>query len=430
MPNGTHVEKFLSVNHNWNDWQRTAAIIILSLLDIFAVALNILVMFIISNSAKLREKTDCLLITNLAFSDFLVAITIIPFSIDTLIHKEIRFSQSTSFFIGFANFTFCIASIITLMVLVIDQTLTIKLSFWYDQYRTPRTAMIAAAYIWIHSVSCALPPMFGLSSYTCFIANTGPCTLYQWAGTNSSILFTILVTTSSWGIALVVSIICYIQIAIISVSQMRKSKKRDILFSMPSVRSNGSRVFAPDNSQLSTSAAAKTSVPSQVYARSTSVLPLTEEGNNGEAITSCNADSTPRPIRSISRHRHLSTEKHMQRLRYYSDILRPAVTLLVIISTYFLTWSPFCIMLLIDVASKRKDYPQLSLVFLWIGHSSSFLNPVIYFLRYKKFRIALWTNYRKFFQRFNHHNIHPKTQEAPAIVISASFPSDRHVSSS
>ena len=69
------------------------------------------------------------------------------------------------------------------------------------------------------------------------------------------------------------------------------------------------------------------------------------------------------------------------------SIWKPAKALLLIISIYFFSWSPFCIVLLAEIALKRKLSANISLIFLWIGHSSSLLNPILYFLRYKKFRI-------------------------------------------
>lgn len=418
-------ELFIAVNHNWSEFETGLAIIILALVDVGAILLNLMVMCIIFTDRVLREKTDCFLIANLAFSDLLVAATIIPFSINTLINRSQTYSSATSFFIGFANFVFCIGSIMTLMLLVIDQTLVIKWPLRYDTFRTRKTALVASVSAWLYSTGCALPPMFGLSSYNCFISNIGPCSDYEWAGTNSAVVFTVIVTTASWGLAAIVTVICYIQIAIIAVKQskiaesvkygsdiLRSSRERCISASvLQAASSNGadeggigdktcvttvsdhssrkSRISAIfirhkvssneiETPVLSRNISVNYGVATIVNSMAVNILAIeAQQGHLTSAILS---------VPSNNMAKSSATRRRLEKVKRLNHVWRPAKTLLLIICAYFCTWSPFCILLMIEIAQKRKIFPNLSLVFLWMGHSSSLLNPVLYFLRYERFR--------------------------------------------
>lgn len=388
-----------------------ASVVVLVLIHVGAVLLNLLVIVIIFQDPLLREKTDCIFIANLAFADFLVASTIIPFSIENLLHKEPRFSNETSFFIGFGNFLFCIASIMTLMLLVLDQTCAIKWPLRYERYRTKRLAVFMSLLSWLYSAACALPPAFGLASYSCFIANTGLCTDYDWAGTNGSVIFTIAVTSSSWGLALTVTVICYVQIFIIVIKQRKRLKRTKPVVqidktvsnyavhertkkrhSFSNFLSNGNMLglhstsFAGRNGQISTEPDRRAS--NTLYPGSRSIPKTRALFSFAAQLIAIQAQQEHLMELTVSANSNGVSKKKEQdgHSVLKSGLWSPAKTLLLIICVYFFTWSPFCILLLIEIALEKKLTSSISLVFLWIGHSSSMLNPILYFLRYRKFR--------------------------------------------
>eukprot|EP00794_Sanderia_malayensis_P003175 gene3175-3645_t len=409
---------YVIASRDWSDFSRYLSIILLTAIVISAAFIDLLIVIVIIADSGLREKPDTILIANLALCDFLVSAVIMPFSIDALIYKEFRFSQSVAVFIGFANFTFCISSIMTLMVLVIDQTLTIKWPFRYAEKRKPMTMLCTVGYTWLHSICCALPPMFGLSSYSCFIINTGPCTQYQWAGTNRSILFVIIVTSLTWGLALAVSLFCYCQIGSIAVKQRKKTTISTLRLAEATRRIQRSHSKTSDAEFITSEAAMamqkrygqkgttdKSDKHLQVdstrysnFFKRTTIHVVSKASSVSPPLSS---DVGVIVNKSPSNSKKLSNNqvKQKQAQRYYSVILKPAVTLLVIIVTYFCTWSPFCILLLLETAERRKAYPNLSLVFLWIGHCSSLLNPIIYFFRYERFRTIVCKYRRRYCSR-------------------------------
>ena len=378
------------INMHWTDFQKGISVFVLLAIDGGAILLNLLVTLIVLIEPSLREEVDCMLICNLALSDQLVAITTIPFTIHVLLHKEYPLTESDSIFVGFANFTFCIASIMTLMLLVVDQMCLIKWPLRYQQFRTRKAAIFANLLVWIHSIACALPPMFGLSSYNCFIPNIGLCYQQNWADTNDSLTFVIIVITASWGFALVVTVLCYHQIVTIVLFQNKKT--------VPAIREITPSRDSPDNEnekgqQFNTKCNAlfhsrasnsnSESFHSKVQFDQTEDRRKSSLNFEGQAALPTSVFNPTSNDTSSLRVRRTKKKQRISRRRKY---WRPAKTLLLIICIYFLTWSPFCLLLLIEVACKKKLYPLLSLVFLWIGYSSSLLNPLLYFLRYKKFQ--------------------------------------------
>ena len=478
--------RYFAVNRNWSDASTFISVIALLLIDAGAILLNMLVLVIIYQDSLLREKTDCILIANLALSDLLVALAIMPFSIDTLLYPDHQFSTETSTFIGFANFFFCISSIMILFFLVLDQTCIIKWPLRYERYRTRRLAIAASFYCWLHSSACALPPALGLSSYNCFIINIGPCSAYDWAGTNNSIIFAVLVITCSWGIALIGTIVCYIQILIIVVKQQKRMAVQSSVSGTRTRSLNNGRVApftihlnrspyierldsspnierlssSPDIERLSRSPNIERWIRSpnierlnsspnierlssspdierlsrspniERWRRSPNIERLNSSPNierlsrspnvkrsvtinikEGRKMTNINTMEgkgrvsvavnaiTARLLATQTLQKHFmescsstdspNLESDDAKIRRIVDksIWKPAKALLLIISIYFFSWSPFCIVLLAEIALKRKLISNISLIFLWIGHSSSLLNPILYFLRYKKFRV-------------------------------------------
>ena len=65
------------------------------------------------------------------------------------------------------------------------------------------------------------------------------------------------------------------------------------------------------------------------------------------------------------------------------------VTLLVVIMTYMLCWSPFCVLLFVEISTGEKVQGSAGMVTMLIGFANSCCNPLIYSVRYRKFRLAV-----------------------------------------
>ena len=217
--NSTEESKYIFITQNWSITGKISATICALGTNVSAFTLNSLLLATILFSKSLRRKPDSTLIANLALSDLLVACFIMPLTSFQLISGEIDPQNGLWVFIGFSNFLFCIASILNLAVLSLDQCLSIKCPFWYEVHRTRSKAFAMSLFVWVYSGICALPPLLGISSYPCFIPNTGPCSPFQWSGTNQSVIFTVAVTSASWGLGILIFFTANIIIYLVVIKQ-------------------------------------------------------------------------------------------------------------------------------------------------------------------------------------------------------------------
>lgn len=354
----------MSLNHSsiiTKDWSSTEIIVssfVLLVVNVLAISGNLMVLFVILRSKELNRKESNWFVMNLALADLFVAFTVIPTSVDTLIHGEFRLGLAFEEFIGFANFLFCICSIMNLQLLSIDRWFAIAKPFKYIAIVSPRKASAACTFIWVYATLCALPPKFSVSSYFCFIPNLDNCDIGKdWSGSSKAIFFAIAVLGLTYCLALTVMAVCYWKIFRIARSHVR--------------RINVQRVNSINTCQ-----------PPEMI--------------NGSLVSTIKPEATAeRTFGRTASFRQASKQTQ----RHTSDI-RTAKSFLVVIGAYFLCWTPFCFTLILDIVMMEKMNSKVSLICLWLGYTNSCLNPLIYTWKYKQFRNALMSIGRKFYKQF------------------------------
>lgn len=350
------------------DWSSTEIIISslgLLVVNVLAISGNLLVVFVILRTKELNRKESNWFVMNLALADLFVAFTVIPTSVDTLIHGKFRLGLAFEEFIGFANFLFCICSIMNLQLLSFDRWFAIAKPFKYVAVVSPRRASAACAFIWLYATFCALPPKFGVSSYFCFIPNLDNCDIGKdWSGSGKALIFAIAVLGLTYCLALTVMAVCYWKIFRIARSHVQ--------------RINVQRFNSRNSRQP----------PEMISGSFASTIEPEVTAENTFEITA----SFPQ------------ASKQTQRQPHASDI-RTAKSFLVVIGAYFLCWTPFCFTLILDIIMMEKINSKVSLICLWLGYTNSCLNPLIYTWKYKQFRNALKSTGRKFYRQFS-----PQTQ--------------------
>ena len=432
-------QSYVPATNGWSSSQKSLAIFFLILMEILALFFNSVIIITTLMNREVRKRSDALLVANLAVSDILIACFVMPFSPDVILHGHIRFSAAVAEFIGFANFLFCIASIVNLTILAIDQWLAIQWPLKSISFRPTSFPKCSVGFVWFFSTCCAILPLFGISAYCCFIPNTGPCLDVQWAGSSDAVLYTILVTVSSWGLGVIILVLAYTQIFLVVLKQRKAIKqtmvhKADCDLNRAKVVRDISRLFVNNstvcceedcrginqclttintdmnnrclvigstgisrhlvqNSPLST----EVDIPGTIQNQASAIYPLDLEnsktcafGNCSRHADSCHADSTgskETKAKSVCTSGKTTTRFRKIRCSCIPDT-KPAVSLLLVVLTYFISWTPFCVVLLIEISLKAKMYDQLSLIFLWIGHASSVFNPLLYFFRFRYFRKA------------------------------------------
>jgi len=361
---------FTTMSHNHSGiitkgWSSTEIVISsfgLLVVNVLAISGNLLVVFVILRTKELNRKESNWFVMNLALADLFVAFTVIPTSVDTLIHGEFRLGLAFEEFIGFANFLFCICSIMNLQLLSFDRWFVIAKPFKYVAVVSPRKAIAACAFIWIYATFCALPPKFGVSSYFCFIPNLDICDVGKdWSGSRKALIFAIAVLGLTYCLALIVMAVCYWKIFRIARLHVQRINVQ---------RFNSRNRFQPPE-MISGSFAS--TIARDVNAEST---------NLGRTASFCQGS------------------KQTQRHPHASDI-RTAKSFLVVIGAYFLCWTPFCFTLILDIIMMEKINSKVSLICLWLGYTNSCLNPLIYTWKYKQFRKALLSTGTKLYGRFS-----------------------------
>ncbi|KAL5962545.1 5-hydroxytryptamine receptor 1A-alpha [Taenia solium] len=134
--------------------------IVLSLLLLGTAGGNMLVIIAILIVKKLRSPTN-LLIVNLAVTDFLVSILVLPFAIAYQILGHWPFNQVICDLYSISDVLLCTLSILSLCTISIDRYLAITKPFQYAAKRTPRRMLIMIIICWLLSAAISIPPVYG-----------------------------------------------------------------------------------------------------------------------------------------------------------------------------------------------------------------------------------------------------------------------------
>ena len=278
---------------------------------------NFAVIYVFMASDAMRNTVNNHFLVSLSVADILVGLLVMPCALDALCWNKWRCGGFWKDFSGFGNFCFCISSIMHLMMLSVDRFLAISKPLHYSAKMTTNRAWIIVVILWTYSILWALPPLFGLSSYECFIAYIGKCHEDDWTKYGLNLVFGLSVVSCTYGLALGTMIVVYWKIG-------------------QTVRQQAQRI---DN---------ENAVPKLEYMKN-------------KVITKKNL---------------LARNKGV-------------VTLLIVILAYLVCWSPFCVLLIIELAQGKKVKGPASVLTMFIGFFNSCCNPIIYSVKYKHFRSVL-----------------------------------------
>ena len=352
------------VTRSWNSTAIVFSTFTLVLTIILTLFGNIMVIVILKFYADRNMSRPARILTiNLSLADIGVSIFVIPFVVDLVATGEWKFSERWRQFNAFGNYFFCIASILNLALLATDRYLSLAYPLKYTLPCVTNTRIISLCGVtWIYSALCGLPPLLGVSSLYCFIPNLAKCTNKEWAGDGSSIIYAILVVSLSYGLALLIMIFCYAKIFKIAKEQAKRSANEELTRCRLRNRKN---CFGVTNSS-------KTRQEQNISRtfRNDSISVISKSANNNMEPSITN--------RNYKYHNHIIKRK-----------IYLARTLFIVILAYMICWSPFCVILFIEIGLARKISSSVTLICLWIGYANSFVNPIIYSLRYQYFRSAL-----------------------------------------
>ena len=134
----------------------------------FSLCRHVLVCATVFKSARVRT-IPCMLITNLAVSDILMAIVCMPISLHVVLHVLISgkwlFSSSVCDMHGFFIFTIGIVSQVNMSVIAVNRYFAVCRPFDCKVIFTKRNALIMIAILWILPSIASVPPLVGWGYY-------------------------------------------------------------------------------------------------------------------------------------------------------------------------------------------------------------------------------------------------------------------------
>ena len=151
-------------------------------------------------------------VISLAVADLLVGLLVMPCAIDSIVAGKWRCGNLWGKVNAFGNFSFCISSIMHLALLSVDRYIAISRPLIYSSVVTKERARVVCLILWICCTAWALPPLFGVTSYECFIPYIGKCLEEDWLHSEGAVFFTASVVSSTYGVAVLVMFFAYANI--------------------------------------------------------------------------------------------------------------------------------------------------------------------------------------------------------------------------
>ena len=219
-----HLSRNEVTSRFWTNQEHTTAALVHAVLTLvfFMVALpsNLLIILSMVWQRLYKEPTHILLL-NLAISDLLLCVLVMPFTIAAGLAGEYIFGGSdyTRCRVCQMGVIFTILTVFSVHVLAmisLDRCLFIKLSFRYEAHVTMKRTVGVVATLWLLSILFSLPPLFGFGDidYTFPISTCTPRFEYSTTLTKNIyyILFVVLecllpigliVVTNAWLVCIV-----------------------------------------------------------------------------------------------------------------------------------------------------------------------------------------------------------------------------------
>lgn len=154
---------------------------IVSLLLLLGLPSNILVIAVVLRYKLYQHQPTIVLLLNLAVTDLLVCVLVMPWNIVTLVAGEFRFGGSdyTRCQVCQTGVLFTILSLVTLnnlAIFAVDRLLYLQAAMHYSSRVTNTRVLIATGLAWLVSTLITIPPLFGFNEMR-FSTVIGICTI-------------------------------------------------------------------------------------------------------------------------------------------------------------------------------------------------------------------------------------------------------------
>ncbi|XP_022051087.1 5-hydroxytryptamine receptor 1D [Acanthochromis polyacanthus] len=360
--------------------------ILMVLMCLGAVTGNILVIVIVAATKTFHSVTS-VLIMNLAISDLLVGIGVMPFvALSIMNHGWVDF-RDLCLYVGYTSSVYCTASVLTLAAIALDRYHSIIDCLRYSSRCTLWRICAVVLWIWLQALATSSPPLLGWGSIS-FVVPMYSCAV-NWASSPS---YTAFMAALSYLLPAAVILFCYVNIV-----KVARSHARRIHTLEDSVQRSRNPCSAcpPDDSsqQHCESLHSPSTLIYHVSGQFVSEVTTEERDFINSALPGATTEqSNPACRRFFSFLAQSTSQATLQNSQQHNHgVLR----LFMVISAFFLCWTPYIGVALIQATetaiSGRSNLVPASVVTFsyWLVLLNSDINPLLYALLSKRFQNAL-----------------------------------------
>ncbi|XP_035028946.2 5-hydroxytryptamine receptor 1D [Hippoglossus stenolepis] len=363
--------------------------ILMVLMCLGAVTGNILVIAIVA-STKTFHSVASVLIMNLAISDLLVGVGVMPFvALSIMNHGWVDFSH-LCMYVGYTSSVYCTASVLTLAAIALDRYHSIMDCLRYSSRCTLWRTGAVVLWIWLQALATSCPPLLGWSSVS-YMVPMYSCAV-NWASSPS---YTAFMAGLSYLVPAVVILFCYVNIVKVARSHARRIHTLEDAVQRSR---NQTSAFAPGVSPQLHQCGTLHNPSSLIYHVSGQFVPdvTREDGSN---ISPALPNSAAEQSNSLSRRlvsilAPSSSQPPPENSQQHHN-QHGVVRLFLVISAFFFCWTPYVGVALVQatetaISGQSSLVPPSAVTFsYWLVLLNSDINPLLYALLSKRFQGAL-----------------------------------------
>ncbi|XP_056148229.1 5-hydroxytryptamine receptor 1D [Lampris incognitus] len=365
--------------------------ILMVLMCVGAVTGNILVIVTVAATKTFHSVTSVLII-NLAISDLLVGVGVMPFVALSITNPGWVGSTDLCLYVGYTSSVYCTASVLTLAAIALDRYHAIVDCLRYSSRCTLWRTCAVVLWIWLQALASSCPPLLGWSSVS-YVDPVYSCAV-NWASSPS---YTALMAALSYLIPAAVIFFCYFNIVKVAQSHARR------IHTLEDHLLRGRRTITSDLSSFQH--CGNPSSPSRLvyHLSGRFISEVHSEKSTVDPPLSDSADpqssSSPTSRRSFSflAQRALPPPPHPQQTaqQQHHHHHPGVVRLFLVISAFFLCWTPYMGVALVQATETALSgttslLPPAAVTFsYWLLLLNSDINPLLYALLSKRYQGAL-----------------------------------------
>lgn len=290
--------------------------------------------------------------------------------------------QDLCLYVGYTSSVYCTASVLSVAAIALDRYYSIIDCLRYSSRCTLWRTSGVVMWIWLQALATSCPPLLGWSS----ISYTDPmysCAV-NWASSPS---YTAFMAAFTYLIPAVVILFCYINIVKVARSHARRIHTLEDAVQRSRNLNSG---FAPGNTAHQHCGSVH--CPSRLIYHVSGQFVSGVSGDEGNYIRVDLPDSATEHSSAASR-RFFSLPAHVASQQHHNH--HGVVRLFLVISAFFLCWTPFISVGLIQatetaISGQSSLVPPSAVTFsYWLVLLNSDINPLLYALLSKRFQGAL-----------------------------------------